>query len=114
MVVLNESINKIRDLINAQIDEVDWGTGTTAETAADTGLETEISSIEQSSTNTVGDKTIQITGVLPSTAGNSNTITETVVRYSDGTDHVRRVFTGISKTASKEIHCIFTTVITQG
>lgn len=113
MVVLNESLNKIRDLMNTNIDECDWGTGTTAAKVTDTGLETEISSIEQTTTNATSNKTLQVTGVLPSTAGNSNTISEAVLRYSDGTEHVRRVFTGISKTSSKELHTIVTTVLNQ-
>jgi len=114
MVTLKEGINKIRDLANSNINEVDWGTGTTAEAVNDTGLETEISSIEVSSTNTVADATLQIVGVLPSTSGNGSTITENVVRFSDGTDFTRRVFTGVTKTAGKELHTIQTTTFTRG
>jgi len=111
--ILEEGLNKLRDLMNSNINEVDWGTGTTAANENDVGLEAEISSVEQSSTNIVKSKTLSVTGVLPSTDASGNTVSEAVVRFSDGTDWNRNVFTGISKTNSKEIHNISTFVFTQ-
>lgn len=112
MVVLNEGLNKIRDLLNSNIDEGDWGAGTATELPTDTGLQAEISSIEVATSNLTADKTIQITAVLPSTAGTGNVIAEHVVRFSDGTELSRTTFTGITKTESKEIHNISTFVLT--
>lgn len=106
MGILNEGVNKLRDLANSNINEADWGTGTTESVASDTGLETEISSIEAATTNTTANKTLQVNGVLVSTSGNSNSVSEVVIRFSDGTDWMRDVFTPISKTADKEIHNI--------
>lgn len=114
MVLLNEGLNKIKDLMNDNVDECDWGTGTTAATVTDTGLETEISGVEVTTTNSTADKTVQLTGVLVSTAGNSNTVSENVFRFSDGTDLLRNTFTGVSKTANKELHNIQTITLTRG
>ena len=112
MVVLDEGLNKIRDLLNTNITQGDWGTGTATELPTDTGLRTEVVGIEQSTTNAVTDKTLQVTAVLPSTAGTGNVIAEHVVRFSSGNELSRTTFSGITHTASNEIHCISTFVLT--
>lgn len=112
--ILNEGLNKIRDLLNTNVDEVDWGTGTSVSESSDTGLESEVAGLDATSSNVVKDKTLNVTGVLVSTSGNGSAISESVVRFSDGTDLNRNTFTPISKTDSKEIHNVSTFVLTQG
>jgi hypothetical protein len=114
MTILNEGINKIRDLTSSSISAADWGTGTTAPTTTDTGLQTEIVGVDQSVTKTTASKTINITAVLPSTSANGSTVSEHVIRFSSGEDLFRQTFTPISKTTSKELHNISTFVIQQG
>jgi hypothetical protein len=112
MTILNEGLNKVRDLLNTNIDEGDWGTGTASSYPTDTGLGAEIAGIEQSTTNSTGDKTLTVTAVLPSTSGGTAVIAEHIIRFSDGTDFARVSFSPITKSSSKEIHNITTTVIT--
>jgi hypothetical protein len=112
MVVLREGLNEIVALMAADITEGDWGTGTATELTTDAGLQAEVAGIEQTAIITTGEQTIQVTAVLPSTAGTGNVISEHVIRFSSGNELSRTTFSGITKTESNEIHNISTFVIT--
>jgi hypothetical protein len=114
MTLLNEGLNKIRDLVDAGIAAGDWGTGTAVSLPTDTGLQTEYVGIDVVPTTTTGDKALSIISVMPSTSGGTATFTEHVARFSDGTELNRVVFSGVTKSASKEIHNITTLVFTNG
>lgn len=114
MTILNEGINKVRDYLVVNVSEGDWGTGTAQALPSDSGLVSEISGVEVSTTNSSNDKVATIVAVLPSTSGGTAVVTEHVTRFSDGTEFNRVKFTGITKSSTKEIHNITTTVLFNG
>jgi len=95
--LLNSGLNKIRDLINADIDKGQLGTGTTGSSADDTGLETaDATTLLALDSQTVSDKMIKFTYILPNTGGSTTTYTEFELQESGTpTNYDRIVFTGI-------------------
>lgn len=114
MRVVDSGINKIRDLAGDDIDTADWGTSTTTPAASDTSLETEVAGIDQDVTVGKANKTLQLTAVLPSTAGNGNTLSEAGYFFTDGTMFGRVVFVPVAKANNKSLHTISPTVFTSG
>lgn len=99
MVMLNQGLNQVRDLIYADIDKGQLGTGTTKAVATDTDLETADATTELDTTNTTGDKSIRFDYTLPSTGGSTATYTEFCLLESTGdTEYDRMVFTGVDFT----------------
>lgn len=104
MVVLLEGKTRIRDLIDGDKEKGQVGTGTTAATEDDTGLETPVAATDISLTSSTAEKTLVLNYNLGSTLGNGNSITEFVARLNSGnTDFSRNVFASISKTSSIEL-----------
>jgi len=103
MVVLDEGIEKIAEIIEPELTQGQWGTGTTSPTETDTGLETPVAATKLTTTSTLSGTTIEQTHTLPSTAANGNTLTEFSSLFSDDTNLDRTVGGGISKTASIEV-----------
>jgi len=110
MTLLKEGLNKIRDLINADVDYGQLGTGTTASTENDTGLETEdATTLLALSGSTVADQIIKFTYTLPNTGGTSTTYTEFELQESSApTNYDRIVFTGIAFVSSGSEDIIIT------
>ena len=101
MTLLIEGLNRIRDLINTDIDKGQLGTGTSVSTENDTGLQTADAVTLLAVTKTTADKQINFNYVLPSTGGTTTTYTEFELR-KDATpvNYDRVVFTGISFTTN--------------
>ena len=99
--MLNEGLNQIRDLIVADIDKGQLGTGTTAPTATDTALETaDATTLLALDSVTTSDRMIKFTYTLPNTGGSSVTYTEFELQESSGPiNYDRIVFTGIEFTS---------------
>ena len=110
MTMLNEGLNKIRDLINADIDKGQLGTGTTASTPTDTALETpDASTLLTLSSQTVADKMIKFIYTLPNTGGTTTTYSEFELQESaTPTNFDRIVFTGIAFTSGGSEDVIIT------
>ena len=104
MVMILEGKNKVRDLINADIDNGELGTGTTPETEADTGLETPVGATELAVTTTTASKQIQIDYNLNSVTGNGNTYSEYEFQSTEaGVSYNRITFFGLAKTDAEEL-----------
>lgn len=114
MVILAEALNKTRDLLNTNITTGAWGTGTSAAFPSDTGLAAAGSAVSFSSVNSVYDKALTVTAIMPSTSGGTAVYAEHVTRFSDGTEMNRVAFSAITKSSQKEIHNINTFVFTNG
>ncbi len=99
--LLNEGLNKIRDLINADIDKGQLGTGTTASAPTDTGLETaDATTLLALTSQTTADKMIKFIYTLPNTGGTTTTYTEFELQESaTPTNYDRIVFTGLAFTS---------------
>jgi len=95
-----EGLNRIRDLVDTNLDKLQVGIGITGETAQDTGLETPLTGTY---TTTATKTTLQLVekATVPSTAHGGEVITESVFRDSgNDIDISRQTFTGITKTAN--------------
>lgn len=100
MVLLNEGINRIKDLVYDDIDKGQMGTGGTAPVSTDTGLETEDSTTLLAITKVKTDKTIKFDFTLPSTGGSTTTYKEYELQKSaTPVNYDRIVFTGVSFTS---------------
>ncbi len=107
MVLLTDGLDRVRDLVDADIFKCQAGTGTTAPTAADTGLETEDSNTLLAPTTTISNQSIQITHSITSTIGDGNAYAEQETQLNNGTDHLNRiVHTAITKGSKDEFNYI--------
>ena len=106
--ILNEGLNRIRDLIDTDIDVGQLGTGTTLETPTQTGLVSSISDSSGSGSSVSTTKTSR-QFVKQYTAnsgiGNTNTVTEFAFRRSTSpiTDFNRVTFVGVTKNNTIDI-----------
>ena len=101
--ILLDGKNRIRDLIDADKYKGQLGTGTTAPTENDTGLETADSDTLVTLTSTTSNKQLLFDYNLPTTTGNGNTYAEYENQLNSGTDHLTRVvFAGLGKTNTEE------------
>lgn len=105
MVLLNEGVEKIRDLIKAELSKGQIGTDNTSPSPTDTGLIAPDSNtlLDLSSTSATGN-VVQATHKVTVSIGNGTTYKEGEVQFSDGTSLNRVVFTGVSKTNTEELH----------
>jgi hypothetical protein len=97
--ITDEGLNRIRDMVSADITSMELGTGTTAVTAADTDLETADANSIKTITKLSTDKQIKFDYTLNSTEGSTGTYTEMKL-YGSTSDFDRVVFEGIDWTAS--------------
>ena len=110
MVVVNDAKNRIRDLLEADINTAKLGTDGTAPTAGDTDLGTVDATTVATPTNTTGDKTINSTHIMLSTVGVGTTYKEFGIFIDSGNTLLNRVvFPDFAQTANTELHT--TTVI---
>ena len=98
MTMVNNGINKVRDLVAVDVTDGILGEGTTASDPTDTGLETADATTEKDITVVSTDKQTKETYTLLSTEGSTKTYTEYITRAADTTTYDRIVFTGISFT----------------
>jgi len=111
MTILLEGMERIRDLVEADIDSGKAGTGTTLPTAADTGLETGVADTDLALTNKkIAKDSITVTHILTTAEGNGSTITEWEVRNSSDDSYNRIVKAGFAKTALREATMVHTFV----
>lgn len=94
--------NRVRDLINTDLDTGEFGTGTTAPTSADTTLESAEAATSKTINTTTANKKINITHVLLSTEGNGVDYTEYGNFVNTSTLFNRVTFPELEKTASEE------------
>jgi len=114
MVVTNEGITRIVNLVSADLDNGQAGTGTTADTPADTGLETAVAATKVALTKEIGDKSISVSHLINSTTATGNSFTEWEVRMNTDTDTLSRSTTAaIAHTVNDEITRITTVFINQ-
>lgn len=101
MTILLEGLNRIRDLVNTDIDRGQLGTGTAASTEDNTGLQTPIATTLLTLTKTVASKQINFSYTLPSTSVTTATYTEFELRQNTTpVNYDRVVFTGVSFTTN--------------
>lgn len=99
--IIDEGLNEIATRIASDITKGQWGTGTTAEAATDTGLETAVAATLLTLTAaTASGNSAQFVHELSSALGNSNTLTEFELQFDDGDSLNRTVGAGIAKTSS--------------
>src|SRR3990167_6662896 len=97
MTLLIEGINRIRDLISADIDKGQLGTGTSVSTEEDTGLQTADATTNLTITKTSASKQVNFVYTLPSTGGTTTTYREFELRKDATPVNYDRIgFTGIS------------------
>jgi len=101
--ILNEGLNKVRDLLNANLTKGQNGTGTTTATESDTGLDTSVGSTLKTLTNTVSNKILTTTHVLTTVDANGLELTEFENQFSTGESLIRIRHTPISKDNIKEL-----------
>lgn len=107
--VLNNNIlttvnTSIKADISAEFTHVDFGTGTTTPTSADTVMETSVVRNARQDITTLSNDVI-VSGFLGSGQGNASTITEIGVfdAGASGNMQSHALITGIAKTSAKEI-----------
>lgn len=114
MVILNEGIDKMRDLLNTNLTKGQNGIGTGTADEEDTGLETAVGTTLLTLTKNVSNKIITTTHTLATTIGNGNNFTEFENQFSSGESMIRIRHTSILKTNTKTIRFIVTYEISGG
>jgi len=112
--ILNEGLAELANQFADLITNGQWGTGTTAATTSDTGLETAVGATLLAVTGVNSVASAQFTHTLPSTTGNGNSITEFELQFTNGDSLSRVVGTAISKTASFRVITISTVNFVRG
>lgn len=99
MVIVREGIVRIRDIVNDDIYTLQMGTGTTAPTFSDTDIESGISASLTTPTKTVSNLTLNQEYIYSTVELNGSSISEAVIKLSDGSVLNRYVFTPFTKTS---------------
>lgn len=100
----NQGLQRIRKLVQDDIDKGQLGTDGTAFASSQTDLQTAVEVTKLSVTKTPVDKQVTTDFSLPSTTGTGNTYKEFVLRDTNDDGILRIVFTGISHTSNTEVH----------
>ncbi len=108
MGILNEGVNKGRDLINANLTKGQAGTGTSTVTPEDTGLDEAASGTFKDLTNNVSDRFLTTTFNLTTAEGNGLSFTEFENQFNTGESLVRIRHTPLSKDNVTEITYVLT------
>lgn len=105
MVILQEGLNRIRDLHSIDTTECWMGTSGSAVVESQTGLQSGVSVSKQTITITAADKVNTFEYILPSTAGTSTIYRESgLIGGTAGTaDCNRNTFTGEEHTENDDI-----------
>ena len=100
--ILREGKNRVRDLLEADIENGEYGTGTTAPTAGDTDTGTQVADTEVETTNTKSDKLIQIVHENNHAMGNGSSLTEFTTWCNSGSTLLtRNIFSSYAKSNIK-------------
>jgi len=107
--ILDEGLNQVKDLVNADLSKGQSGTGTTLPTAADTGLEVaDTDTLLTLTSVTVNDKQLTTQHDINSIVANGVTLTEHEIQFVSGESFNRNVHAAISKTSAIEIQYLDT------
>ena len=107
MTTLNDGLNRIRDLVHDDIYKCQSGTGTTAVTLDDTGLETPDATTLETPTLQKADKAIQETHIILAVTGEGTAYSEFETQLNSGTDKLNRVVhTAVVKATNEEFNYI--------
>lgn len=101
--ILNEGLQKIRDLLNTNLTKGQNGTGTSSVNEGDTGLEIADGSTLKTLTNSVSNKLLTTSHSLTTTDANGLSLTEFENQFSTGESLIRVRHTPISKDNTKEL-----------
>lgn len=102
--MVEDGINRIRDLLDDDLVNGIAGTGTTVPTESDTALVTPIAAAEKVITTTVSNKTLTVSHVIPSTDANGNDLAEWGTEINSGTKILHRTVTApITKSTGNEV-----------
>ena len=105
--ILNEGLNRVRDLVDAGLDKGQCGDDNTLPTAEDTGLGNAIVATLLSLTSkTKTDKMITTNHNVSSAVGNGETFKEHEIRFANGDSLNHIVHASISKSSSIEVEYI--------
>jgi len=97
MVLTDEGLNVVRDLVYDDVQDGELGSGGSAVTASDTGLQTpDTDTILTLTKKPKTDKQLQFDYLLPSTGGNTATYREYTILNGDADNYDRVVFTGVA------------------
>lgn len=115
MVVLNEGMDRVTELLLADVFKCQAGTGTTSPMITDTGLETADATTLAVPTTESGDQAFQVTFLIPSTTGSGNVYSEEEIQIDSGdTSFNRIVHTGLTKGTEDEYTYITTVFLRNG
>jgi len=107
MAVLDVGLNRMRDLLAADIDEGVAGTSADAIDVTDTDLIAPVAATESTPTVTKSDKTITVSYTMDSLTGNGNTFYEWGTRMNSGAITFNRALTaGLAKTSAVEVNTV--------
>lgn len=102
MVFSNDGKNRIRDLLNTDINHGELGTDGTAEAASQTDVLAGVAATSIAVATQTADKQITIDYSLPSTTGNGTTFKEFGIFNSSDTLFSRHVFSSLAKTSTEQ------------
>ena len=114
--ILQEGLDRIRDLLDADITHAQAGTGTQIPAQTDSGLFNEVTSTKKvvTKTKTTSPATIAFTHVITTSEGNDNDLTEWELRLNSETESFNRTVTAhISKKANQQITRLVVVEFTQ-
>ena len=114
MTILNEGINKLRDLLNTNLTKGQNGTGTGSANPEDTGLEVEVGTTFLNLTNQISNGILTTVHTLSTTIGNGSNFTEFENQFSTGESLNRIRHTSINKTNTKQLRFIVTFELERG
>ena len=106
--IVNEGMNKIRDLLNTNLTKGQNGTGTSTVSEGDTGLDVAVGSTLKTLTTNLGDRVLTTTHILNTTEGNGLSLTEFENQFDTGESLIRIRHTPITKDNTKELTFITT------
>lgn len=110
MVLLNNGLNRIRDLFDDDVYKCQAGTGTTAAKITDTSLETADSNTLLTPTTSTASQALQITHTISTAIGNGTAYSEQQIQLESGSTSFNRiVHTALSK-GSLDEYTYMTTV----
>jgi len=113
--ILTEGLNQVRDLVDADLDKGQAGTGTTLPTASDTGLETAVgATLATLTSTTTANKAITTNYQIDANTGNGSDLSEYEIQFTDGESFNRVVHAPISKTSDDEMEYITTFYFEEG
>jgi hypothetical protein len=107
MTILNNGMNRVRDIFNTDISKCMAGTGTTAPQITDTTLQAGDPTTLLTPTIVTTDRSLQVTHTIPSTTGSGTAYSEQQIQSNAGaTSFNRVVHTALTKGDDEEFNYI--------